>query len=81
VRSRLISLFRKEIQILRDPRTLALVLVIPIMQLFLLGYAAANDVRNVLLAIFDQNCTRRHAACWMPAALMPGAGDPQISQV
>ena len=45
--SRLISLIRKEfIQILRDPRTLVLVLVIPIMQLFLLGYAATTDVRN-----------------------------------
>src|SRR5512143_2803557 len=54
--SRLASLIRKEfIQILRDPRTLVLVLVIPIMQLFLLGYAAVNDVRNVPLAVFDQD--------------------------
>lgn len=54
--SRLFSLIRKEfIQILRDPRTLALVLIIPIMQLFLLGYAATNDVRNVPLAVFDQD--------------------------
>ncbi|MEW5867848.1 MAG: ABC transporter permease [Chloroflexota bacterium] len=54
--SRLISLIRKEfIQILRDPRTLVLVLVIPIMQLVLLGYAATNDVRNVPLAVFDQD--------------------------
>ena len=53
---RLISLIRKEfIQILRDPRTLALVLVIPVMQLFLLGYAATNDVRNVPLAVYDQD--------------------------
>src|SRR4030066_731117 len=56
INSRLISLIRKEfIQILRDPRTLILVLVIPIMQLFLLGYAATNDVRNVPLAVFDQD--------------------------
>ncbi len=54
--SRLSSLIRKEfIQILRDPRTLILVLVIPVMQLFLLGYAATNDVRNVPLAVFDQD--------------------------
>lgn len=54
--SRLSSLIRKEfIQILRDPRTLVLVLVIPIMQLFLLGYAATNDVRNVPLAVLDQD--------------------------
>lgn len=54
--SRLFSLIRKEfIQILRDPRTLALVIVMPIMQLLLLGYAATNDVRNVPLAVFDQD--------------------------
>lgn len=56
MRTRLASLIRKEfIQILRDPRTLALILVIPVMQLFLIGYAATNDVRNVPLAVFDQD--------------------------
>jgi ABC-2 type transport system permease protein len=56
INTRLISLVRKEfIQILRDPRTLMLVLIIPIMQLLLLGYAATNDVRNVPLAVFDQD--------------------------
>lgn len=54
--SRLISLIRKEfIQILRDPRTLALALMMPLVQLFLLGYAATNDVRNVPLAVFNQD--------------------------
>ena len=56
INTRLISLIRKEfIQILRDPRTLILVLIIPVMQLFLLGYAATNDVRNVPLAVYDQD--------------------------
>jgi ABC-2 type transport system permease protein len=31
------------------------VLFIPIMQLFLMGYAATNDVRNVPLAVYDQD--------------------------
>jgi ABC-2 type transport system permease protein len=54
--SRLVSIVRKEfIQIFRDKRTLALSLIIPIVQLFLLGYAATNDVRNVPLAVFDQS--------------------------
>ena len=54
--SRLTSLIRKEfLQILRDPRTLALALVMPLVQLFLLGYAATNDVRNVRLAVFNQD--------------------------
>ncbi|MFN2159946.1 MAG: ABC transporter permease [Anaerolineales bacterium] len=56
INSRLGSLIRKEfIQIIRDPRTLILVLIMPIMQLFLLGYAATNDVRNVTLAVYDQD--------------------------
>ncbi|MCA2000715.1 MAG: ABC transporter permease [Chloroflexi bacterium] len=54
--SRLMSIIRKEfIQIFRDARTLAMILVIPIMQLFLLGYSATNDVRNVPLAVLDQS--------------------------
>src|SRR5436190_3744799 len=54
--SRLFSLVRKEfIQIIRDPRTLALTFAMPVVQLFLLGYAATNDVRNVPLAVFDQD--------------------------
>lgn len=54
--TRLFSLIRKEfIQIIRDPRTLALTFVMPVMQLLLLGYAATNDVRNVPLAVFNQD--------------------------
>ena len=54
--SRLTSLIRKEfIQIIRDPRTLVIAILIPVMQLFLLGYAATNDVRNIPLAVFDQD--------------------------
>jgi drug efflux transport system permease protein len=53
---RLFSLIRKEfIQIIRDPRTLLLTFVMPVVQLFLLGYAATNDVRNISLAVFDQD--------------------------
>jgi len=54
--SRLISIIRKEfIQIIRDPRTLVLVVVMPIMQLFLLGYAATTDIKNISLAVWDQS--------------------------
>lgn len=53
--SRLFSIIRKEfIQIIRDKRTLVIILIIPIMQLFLLGYSATNDIRNVPMAYFDQ---------------------------
>ncbi len=54
--SRLLSLIRKEfIQIARDPRTLVLTFIFPIMMLLLLGYAATNDVRNIPLAVYDQD--------------------------
>ncbi|GAB4536067.1 MAG: ABC transporter permease [Anaerolineales bacterium] len=53
---RLLSLIRKEfIQIVRDPRTLVIAIFIPVMQLFLLGYAATNDVRHLPMAVFDQD--------------------------
>ena len=54
--SRLTSIIRKEfLQIFRDVRTLVMILVIPIMQLFLLGYSATNDVRNIPLAVLDRS--------------------------
>ncbi len=53
--NRLLSIIRKEfIQITRDRRTLVIILVIPIMQLFLMGYSATTDIRNVPLAVLDQ---------------------------
>lgn len=56
MRSRLLAIIRKEfIQLFRDKRMLGLILFIPVMQLFLLGYAATNDVRNIPLAVYDQS--------------------------
>jgi ABC-2 type transport system permease protein len=56
--TRLVALIRKEfIQIVRDPRSLMITFLMPILQLFLLGYAATNDVRNVPLVVLDQDRT------------------------
>jgi len=53
---RLWSIVRKEfIQIIRDPRTLAITFVMPVIMMLLLGYAATTDVRNVPMAVFDQD--------------------------
>jgi ABC-2 type transport system permease protein len=53
---RLRSLIRKEfIQIVRDPRTLVLTLLYPIIMLFILGYAITNDVHNISLAVLDRD--------------------------
>jgi len=58
MRHRLISIIRKEfIQIMRDPRILVIILIIPIIQLFLMGYSASSDVRNIPLVVYDQNQT------------------------
>jgi ABC-2 type transport system permease protein len=54
--SRIVSIIRKEfLQLFRDPRTLGIAVVIPIVQLFLLGYAATSDVRNIPMAVLDQS--------------------------
>jgi ABC-2 type transport system permease protein len=56
INHRMMALIRKEfIQIARDPRTLYIILAIPVIQIFLLGYTATTDVRNVPLAVFDQS--------------------------
>jgi ABC-2 type transport system permease protein len=54
--TRIISIIRKEfIQITRDRRTLIMTLLMPIIQMILLGYAANSDVKNVPLAVLDQS--------------------------
>ena len=61
--TRIFSIIRKEfIQISRDPRTLAITFIMPIMQLILLGYAATNDVRNIPLAVLDQSKSQQSRA-------------------
>src|SRR5512139_1995202 len=57
--SRLLSIMRKElIQITRDRRTVIITFIQPIIMLFLLGFAATSDVRNVPAALFDQDHTK-----------------------
>jgi len=52
--SRLGTMVQKEFtQIRRDPMILRLIMVAPLLQLILFGYAATSDVRNVPLAVYD----------------------------
>jgi ABC-2 type transport system permease protein len=54
--SRLTYLAKKEFtQIRRDPTVLRLILIAPVFQLVLFGYAASNDVRNVPVGICDED--------------------------
>ncbi|MDR1973963.1 MAG: ABC transporter permease [Bacteroidales bacterium] len=51
---------RKEFfHILRDPRTMMILFLMPIIQIFLFGFAVTNEVRNVKVAVLDyvQNST------------------------
>ncbi len=55
---RTLAVMRKEfIHIFRDPRTLAVMFLIPIIQLVLLGYAATTDVDHISTVVFDQDRT------------------------
>jgi len=48
-------MWKEFVQIGRDPRLLAVVVVIPMLMLLLYGYAINLDVRNLRLAVYDQD--------------------------
>src|SRR5262245_38637561 len=51
---RLFSVARKEfLHIIRDPATLFFALFIPVLELFMLGYAINTNVRNVRTVVYD----------------------------
>lgn len=57
---RVLSIIRKEfLHIIRDPRTLAVMFLIPVIQLLLLGYAATTDVKHLPTAVWDQDRSAR----------------------
>jgi ABC-2 type transport system permease protein len=56
--ARLLAVARKEvIQIRRDPRSLGMAFVIPMLLLFLFGYALTLDVDNLNTIVYDQDRT------------------------
>ncbi len=55
---RLVRLARKELtQTLRDPRALRVIIVAPIVQLLVFGYAVNTDVKNASLVLYDRDNT------------------------
>jgi len=46
--------FKETLQVWRDPRSLAIALLMPLMQMGLLGYGVSLDVRHVALCVYDQ---------------------------
>jgi ABC-2 type transport system permease protein len=61
--TRVLSITRKEcLHIVRDRRTLAVMFLIPVVQLLLLGYAATTDVKHLRTAVLDYDRTARSRA-------------------
>lgn len=55
---RVASLIRKEfIHIFRDPRSLVIMFIIPLVQLTVLGYAATTDIEHLRTVVFDADKT------------------------
>ena len=46
--------FKETLQVWRDPRSLAIALLMPLMQMALLGYGVSLDIKRVPLCIYDQ---------------------------
>jgi len=68
LRGRLAALLRKEfVQLLRDPRMRSVLVVPPLLQLFVFGYAATFDVRHAEVAVIDED--RGQAARELAAAI------------
>jgi len=60
---RLRALMRKEFtHMRRDPRTLMMIFIMPVLQLLLLGYATNTDVKNVPTVVFDQDNNQQSRA-------------------
>ncbi len=56
---RITAMMRKEIiQILRDPRSLLIIILMPVMQLVIYGYAVNLDVKNIPLCVYDRDATQ-----------------------
>ena len=68
---RLWALVKKEfIHIIRDPRSLAMAFLMPLILLILFGYAITMDIKTLNLAVYDQDksATSRHYVEGFPAS-------------
>ena len=60
---RIVSMLRKEfIQVFRDPRMRLVIFGVPVIQCLIFGYAVTMDVRNIRLAIIDEDNTPQSRA-------------------
>ena len=55
---RLLAVMGKEFRhIIRDPRSLAIIFLMPVLMTFLYGYAMNLDVKNIPLGVVDHDST------------------------
>ena len=74
--AKLLAVARKEFrQIVRDRRTLLILLFVPAFFLLLYGYALNFDIRHVRLAVDDRDRTRPRAGRWSAAFVNSGYFD------
>ena len=72
---RLGAMARKElVQVLRDPRSLMIALLMPFMQMLLLGYGVSLDIKHVPLCTWDREASQKSEA------LLKGSRPPSISR-
>ena len=71
---RLAAVAKKEMrEILRDPITLGIALILPLIMMFLFSYAITLDVKDIALAVVDEdNSPERRVASISPAFCTPG---------
>ena len=56
---RILAITRKEvIQIRRDPRSLLIIIAMPLIQLFIYGYAVNLDIKHIPLCVYDRDATQ-----------------------
>ena len=61
--TRLGAMARKElVQVLRDPRSLMIALLMPFVQMLLLGYGVSLDIKHVPLCTWDREGSQRSEA-------------------
>jgi ABC-2 type transport system permease protein len=53
---RIVAIARKEtLQVMRDPRSLMIALLLPLMQMFMIGYGVNLDIHHIPLCVVDQD--------------------------
>ncbi len=59
---------KESLQIVRDPRSLMIVLLIPLMQMFIFGYGVSLDIRHIPLCVLDQENSQQSRNLFMSFA-------------